>query len=250
MPNLVNFSNSYNKKLYDALIKLFDGWGKDVSEPENLAMLIAHQSALETEIRQKKIHQGSNVTKRKGSVDLYLAALRKARMQWLKMENDDQISLSRCIKRMDEGHEIMEVLEPDQIHTGYKPKDSMATWRAHTLSKHMFWGIDTEMLDLLIGAAQIWLKEDSPKQHEKIDPTLYAVIYMGGHCENHNISAAPSESSRFTKIVSTYFDFTEFPSKKNKERLYFKDLINKANDIRKRDYADHFLPFDKSWFEQ
>ncbi|MEB0123975.1 hypothetical protein QN391_25325 [Pseudomonas sp. CCI1.2] len=250
MPNVVEYVDSYNEKLYEVLLKLFASW-KYVPQPANLARMIAHQSSLETQIRQKKIHRGLNVTERTTTTKRYLASLYKARKLWGEMENDDQISLSRCLKELTDGHEIMDVLEIDQIYRGFKPHDGIAEWRKPALNKHRSWGIDMEMLDVLIGAAEHWLNTKSPISHEKIDPTLYAVIYMCGNCENHNIKASSAANSHFTEIVSTYFKYTDFlESHKSADemKMYqenFKDIIEKANLVWKRDYPNVFIQYEE-----
>jgi len=250
MPNIVDLSESYNQRLYEELLKLFISWG-NVPQPEDLAWVIAHQSSLETEVRRQSIHRGLNVTERISTAQRYLASLHKARKLWTEMENDDQCSLSQCVDELTSGHEILDVLEPDQILSGYKPHESIAEWRKPALNKHRHWGIDTEMLDLLIGAAQHWLDNKSPSSHEKIDPTTYAVIYMCGNCENHNIRASSSETSRFTKVVSAYFEHTNFlddhekPERRKNLRKDFKDIIEKANFVWKRDYPNEFVQYEE-----
>lgn len=250
MPKTVEYSDEYNLALYDALLKLFVSWG-NVPQPEDLAWVIAHQSSLETEVRRQNIHRGLNVTERIATAQRYLASLHKARKLWTEMENDDQCSLSQCVDELTSGHEILDVLELEQLHSGYKPNESNAEWRKPALNKHKHWGIDTEMLDLLIGAAQHWIKNKSPSPHEKIDPTTYAVIYMCGNCENHNIKASSSDTSRFTKIVSAYFEHTNFldshekPEKRKSLRKDFKDIIEKANLVWKRDYPNDFIQYEE-----
>lgn len=250
MPNAVEYSDEYNIELYAVLLKLFLSWG-NVPQPEDLAWVIAHQSSLETEVRRQKIHRGLNVTERMSTVKRYLASLHKARSLWMEMENNDQSSLSKCVEELTSGHEIMDVLEYDQILSGYKPHEAIAEWRKPALKKHRSWRIDTEMLDLLIGAAEYWMENKSPVAHEKIDPTLYAVIYMCGNCEIHNIKASSSSTSRFTKIVSAYFTHTNFldeheeKNKRKSSREDFKDIIEKANFVWKRDYPNHFIQYDE-----
>ena len=248
MPNSTNVSRTYNKTLYKNLIQLFESWG-DVKSPEILAKNISHQSELERAIRNKKIHKTLSVTDRVEAVTTYLEALRKARKIWSKMENNDQIELSNCIHDLNTGHAIMNVLEQHQTLTSYKSSEDMAEWRKPVLNNHMSWGMDTEMLDLLIGSAQEWLDNKKPKPYEKINPTLYSVIYICGHCENHNIEIKHSESGRIAKILEQYFNLTDCPRQskdKSKEsaKITFKDLIIKANIIRARDYSDHFTPFE------
>lgn len=255
MPNIVKYSDDYNEQLYEVLLKLFKAWG-NIPQPEDLAWVIAHQSNLETEVRKQKIHRGLNATERMTTAKRYLASLHKARNLWMEMENDDQSSLSQCVEELTEGHEIMDVLEFEQIHSGYKPHEAIAEWRKPALNKHRSWGIDTEMLDLLIGAAEYWIENKSPVAHEKIDPTLYAVIYMCGNCENHNIKASSSDTSRFTKVVSAYFNHTNFlddhkeEDKRKKNKKDFKDIIDKANYVWKRDYPNHFIQYEEPTYPE
>lgn len=255
MPNSVRYSDQYNKKLYDSLLKLFQSWG-NIPQPEDLAWVIAHQSSLETEVRRQKIHRGLNVTERMTTAKRYLASLHKARDMWSEMENDDQSSLSQCVEELTNGHDIMDVLELEQILSGYGPHQAIAEWRKPALNKHRSWGLDTEMLDLLIGAAKYWMENKTPVAHEKIDPTLYAVIYMCGNCENHNIIASSSDTGRFTKVVSAYFQHTNFlddheePEKRKNSRKDFKDIIEKANVVWKRDYPNDFIQFEEPDFPE
>ncbi|HEK2502990.1 hypothetical protein CJT82_19180 [Pseudomonas aeruginosa] len=134
------------------------------------------------DIRHAKLNRGLSALERKDTVQRYLESLSKARKIWLEMENDDQINLSSCLTEIDSGHlitEDTEVAKPRLLWASFKPAESMAEWRKEALSKHQFWGADTEMLDLLIGAAQGWLEKDTPKPYSKIDPTLYTVIRLG-----------------------------------------------------------------------
>ncbi|AWY43774.1 hypothetical protein DKY63_29190 [Pseudomonas putida] len=248
MPNSVEITRIYNKTLYEALLKLFTAWG-DIPQPEDLAWVIAHQSAIETEARRKKLIRGLNVTERIDTARRYLESLRKARKLWHSMENEDQISLSKCVDGLTSGHGILDVPEYDQINLAYLFDDSVAEWRKPVLNQHAYWSVDTEMIDLLIGAAQDWLENKAPVAHEKIDPTLDAVIYMCGNCNNHNIIPSASDTSRFTKVVSAYFEHTDFldadqPEEKRKNfRKEFKDVIKKANAVWARDYPNTFMHF-------
>lgn len=228
---------------------MFSTWA-DVSEPEDLAWLIAHQSGLETEVRRQEIHRGLNATERISTIKRYLAALQKARVLWNSMENTDQRALWQCIAEVPAGHEIKDVLELDQWLRGFNSDYPIAEWRKPTLIKHRSWRMDTEMLDILIGAAHLWLVDKSPKRHEKIDPTLYAIIYICGNCANHNINISSAETSRFTQIVATYFHHTNFldnakpEDHRKSQRKDFKDIIEKAKTIWQKEYADYFKPFD------
>lgn len=165
------------------------------------------------------------------------------------MENDDQRSLAKCITDVADGHEIMDVLNLEQTLIGYKPNKSIAEWRKAALNKHRSWRLDTEMLDLLIGAALHWLEHRSPRSHEKIDPTLYAIIYICGNCENYNIKVSSAENSRFSKIIHAYYVHTDFLDTEKKEskrknlRTDFKDVIEKAKKIWERDYQGYFTQY-------
>ncbi len=242
MPTLIRFSRKHNPPLYQRLVTLFRGW-EEVSNPDELAMMIAHQSALEMDIREAKLNRGHSALERKIAVQRYLDALSKARKIWLEMENDDQIDLSDCMTEIGPGYALTEVADARLLMTSFSPTEDMAEWRKSALAKHQMWGPDTEMLDLLIGAAQLWLKEEAPKPYTKIDPRLYAVIYMGGVCKASGIDPSPAESSRFTEIVQAYFQHTDSSDATKldeEERTSFKDLIRKANEIRERDYSDQF----------
>lgn len=71
MPRSVDFSFDHNEKLYKALLALFAEWEILPAAAESLAMMIAHQSALETEVRRKEIHRGLN-TERAATARRYL----------------------------------------------------------------------------------------------------------------------------------------------------------------------------------
>lgn len=245
MPTLTKLTRKYNAALYESLMTLFMDW-KDITAPDELATWIAHESALEMDIHHAKLNRGLSALERKDTVQRYLESLSKARKIWLEMENNDQISLSGCLTEIDSGHlitEDAEVAKPRLLWASFKPAEGIAEWRREALSKHQFWGADTEMLDLLIGAAQAWLQKDSPKPYSKIDPTLYAVIRLGELCQRAGIEPSPASSSRFTQIVQSYFQHTFTGSKadpENLRRTSFKDLIRKANELRVTDYKDYF----------
>lgn len=242
MPSLINFSRKHNLPLFERLKSLFQKW-EDVSDPEQLAWLIAHQSALEMDIRSASLNRGHSAKERKGNVQRYLDTLLKARDIWLEMENDDQRALAGCFRKIDTGHLVTEVVGIELMLRSFQPTEDMAEWRKPALNKHQSWGPDTEMLDLLIGAAQLWQQEKAPRSHSKIDPTLYAVVYMSGICEQAGIETSPTPSSRFTEVVQAYFQHTftgNVDDPGNKERTSFKDLIHKAMELRKTDYKDHF----------
>lgn len=239
MPTLIRLSRKYNAPLYQRLAALLGGW-EEVSAPDQLAMMIAHQSALEIDIRNAKLNREQSALERKSTVKRYLDALSKARKIWLEMENEDQISLSSCMREIGPGHMITDIANADLLMTSFSPTEDMAEWRKGALAKHQFWGPDTEMLDLLIGTAQLWLEEEAPKPYTKIDPRLYAVIYMAEACKYSGIDPSPAESSRFTEIVQAYFQHTDLgdAAKPEEERTSFKDLIRKANEIREQDTSN------------
>ncbi|WP_028630258.1 hypothetical protein [Metapseudomonas resinovorans] len=82
MPTLVRLSRKHNTALYQRLAALFGGW-REVGNPDQLAMMIAHQSALETDIRNAKLNREQSALERKSAVQRYLDALSKARKIWL-----------------------------------------------------------------------------------------------------------------------------------------------------------------------
>ena len=253
MPRLIKYKDvKINRALYKALASLFQGWGgigersnenaEHGKKPENtLAHLIAHQSALEENIRAEGLNRSQTSAERKTTVERYLKALSNARKIWMEMENDDQRSLSKSMSEIESGHAIVDVLGFKPFITSFSPTENIAPWRkkAITQNKHEFWGLDTEMLDLLIGGAQRWVNTKAPESHSKIDPTLYAVIYMGGQCQRFGLEPSPATSSQFTQVVDTYFRHTNTGSD-NSNRTSYKDLIQKANKIRERDYNDFF----------
>ncbi|TBV11343.1 hypothetical protein [Stutzerimonas kirkiae] len=263
MPRLIKHKDvQINRPLYEALASLFRSWGgigelpndsddngKRRKKPVNeLAKLIAHQSALEERIRAGGLNRSQSSGERKTLVERYLKALTNARKIWMEMENDDQRSLSQSLSEIDSGHAIVDVLGLEPFLTSFKPTKDVAQWRQKALKqhKHESWGLDTEMLDLLIGAAQQWITEKAPESHSKIDPTLYAVIYMGEQCQTFGLEPSPAPSSQFTQVVDAYFKHTN-TGRDSSDRTNFKDLIQKANSIRERSPEAHLIP-DESWF--
>lgn len=199
-----------------------------------LALSIAHESHLARRIEDEKLNQGKSSAKRKSDVSRYLETLQKARRLWASMENDDQKSLSQCMEdlklQQSSGHEILETMEYDVILKSYKQDYKIASWRTAELSKHDNWGMDTEMLDLLITNANHWLEHKAPVAQERLDPVLYAVMYMAEECENMGINPSYADNSNFTKIVTMYLNFT-YPERENP--MYPRDTILKANELLK-----------------
>ena len=247
MPSLIQLTRKHNLPLFERLKSLFQKW-EDVSDPEQLAWFIAHESALEMDIRSARLNRGHSAKERKDNVQRYVDALLKARNICLEIENDDQRALTGCFRKIDAGHLVTEVAGIELMMTSFRPTEDMAEWRKPALNKHQSWGPDTEMLDLLIGAAQLWQQDKAPRSYSKIDPTLYAVVYMIGVCEQAGVETSSAPSSRFTEVVQAYFQHTftgDVDDPENKDRSSFKDLILKAMELRKTDYKDHFEHFEE-----
>ena len=176
------------------------------SPASTLALSIAHESHLARRIEDEKLNQRKSSAKRKNDVSRYLETLEKARRLWASMENDDQKSLSQCMEdlklKQNPGHEILETMEYEAIINSYKQDYQIASWRTSELSRHDSWGVDTEMLDLLITNANHWLEHKAPVAQERLDPVLYAVMHMVEECENMGINTSYADNSNFTKIVT------------------------------------------------
>lgn len=272
MPRTVEYDGGYNAPLFKALLHLISTWPElseegdtsrsrltkvadglawspqasaSATRSEQLAYLIAHQSLLATRIETTAVNQGKNATDRKKDVSRLVSTLRKARKIWAQMENDDQKSLSGCLEDLklspEAGHEFLEGLPYDVVLRGFEPSYPIATWRREELSKHQSWGLDVEMLDLLITNADAWLKTKAPPSQHRHDPVLYAVQYIASACEAFGIKASASDNSRFTKIITLYFNYT-YPDRQN--AMFPRDMINKANQLRKADPYDSLEPPD------
>lgn len=266
MPSLINLKDvTVNQRLYDVLESLFRSWGgigEQGNDPDayipkalkgyknQLAVLIAHQSTLEELIRAKHLNKSQTSSERNELGERYLSTLKKARAIWMEMENDDQRALAKCMSEIDTGHAIVDEIGLEPLLTSFRMTPDIAPWRATALQrrKHDSWRLDTEMLDLLIGAAQAWIEHKAPEKSEKIDPTLYAVMYMAEQCQAFGIEPSPTPSSRFTQIVDCYFKNTNV-GYDTRGRSSYKDLIIKANLARENDHESH-LAADPSWFER
>ncbi|WP_137889244.1 hypothetical protein [Pseudomonas sp. 2FE] len=265
MPRLINHKDvTVNRRLYDALASLFHNWGgigesdcEDTQYTPNvlrgyknqLAALIAHQSTLEELIRAEQLNKSHASRERNELGERYLNALTKARDVWMDMENDDQRALTKCMSEIDSGHAIIDGIGLEPLLTSFRLTQDIAPWRATALKrrKHDRWGLDTEMLDLLISAAQKWIEHEAPEKSAKIDPTLYAVMYMAEQCQAYGIEPSPTPSSRFTEVVDTYFKHTKI-GRDTSERTSYKDIITKANLSREKS-QEPCATADPSWFE-
>src|SRR5690606_8652287 len=144
---------------------------------------------LEERIRAERLNRSLASGERHELGERYLNALKKARDIWMGMENDDQRALTKCMAEIDSGHAIVDKIGLEPLLTSFALTQDIAPWRAKALRqrKHERWGMDTEMLDLLISAAQRWIEYEAPEKSAKIDPTLYAVMYMAEHCRAYGI---------------------------------------------------------------
>lgn len=264
MPSLTNLKDvTVNQRLYDILESLFRSWGgigeqgkdSDAYIPKalkgyknQLAALIAHQSTLEELIRAKQLNKSHTSSERNELGERYLSTLKKARAIWMEMENDDQRALAKCMSEIDSGHAIVDEIGLEPLLTSFRVTPDIAPWRATALQrrKHDSWRLDTEMLDLLIGAAQAWIEHKAPEKSEKIDPTLYAVMYIAEQCQAYGIEPSPTPSSRFTEVVTAYFGYTNI-GRDTRDRTSYKDIIQKAIRTLEKDPERH-LTADPSWF--
>jgi len=263
MPSLIKSKDvTVNRPLYDALESLFHSWG-GIGEQDNthtdipkalkgyknqLAALIAHQSTLEELIRANQLNKSHASGERIELGERYLSTLKKARSIWMQMENDDQHSLAKCMSEIDSGHAIVDKIGLEPLLTPFRMTPDIAPWRAKELKKHKHdsWRLDTEMLDLLISAAQAWIEHKAPEKSEKIDPTLYAVMYMAEQCQAYGIEPSPTPSSRFTEVVTAYFGHTNI-GRDTSKRSDYRDIITKAIRTLEKDPERHLTP-DPSWF--
>ncbi|SFI61578.1 hypothetical protein SAMN05216206_2552 [Pseudomonas guineae] len=265
MPRLINHKNvTVNHILYEDLAELFHNWGGiGEGEPNDtgytpkvligyknqLAALIAHQSTLDEQIRAEQLNKFLPSRERNELGERYLNALKKARDIWMEMENDDQHALTKCMSEIDSGHAIIDEIGLEPLLTSFRLTQDIAPWRSAALRqrKHERWGLDTEMLDLLVGAAQRWIEFEAPEKSAKIDPTLYAVMYIAEQCQTYGIDPSPTTTSRFTEIVDTYFRHTKVGGDTS-ERSSYTDIIRKANLSLKKS-PNPCLTADPSWFE-
>lgn len=251
MPRSVEFNkNSYNQTLYEDLLRLVQSWPEvQPQQAELIAINAAHQSDLAQKIRAGGLNQEKDAGKRKRDVTRFRDALLKARDIWSEMENDDQKKLSSCLEDLknssNPGHELVEDTTYEQFLKIYGNTYPIAEWRKKELSQHRNWGLDIEMLDLLIGNAELWLRTKAPKPQERHDPRLYAVKFLADVCEQNGIPASHAEKSKFTKIVTMYLNHT-YPGDKNSS--YPIGMIQKANELRASEPDDFFAPGDDDLF--
>ncbi|MAG66525.1 MAG: hypothetical protein CMK74_11740 [Pseudomonadales bacterium] len=248
MPKYILHSSSYNNTLYVDLLRLLKSWpdvfnnGEKGQRAEELALDIARQSYVAMEIEKQKISRGSNATERKKAVTRILNGLKKVRTIWSTLENEDQKSLASCmeyIKLMEKpGHQLIENISYEQILTIYNNDYPISAWRKEELSRHRSWGIDIEMLDLLITNTEMWLSKKAPAAQQRLDPAQYAVRYLASACEAYGLKASHSDNSRFMRVVTMYLNYT-YPDRKNS--LVPRDMIKNANSLRRADPLESYF---------
>lgn len=137
------------------------------------------------------------------SVEKYLKALRAARLAYLEIPNQLQGAMTTFLPYT--GSSLL----PDEVLKGLfvriygdSSRAGLPAWRLDGLESHDYWGLDLEMLDLLIAAAAKMIDECGCDPYTRARPDFYLAKWVTDVCVSFGIKKSAAESSQLYRIVS------------------------------------------------
>lgn len=225
MPTDHYFPLDFDQNLYTRLKALFDKWELDEPSFDVVAKLMASQRLSQDQLESAGLDVVIPPRERKHRAHEYLKHLHLARNAWLSMAQEDRESMAVTIFEEMPGHEITTLLNVEHRHAGYAFNEAIADWRKEGL-KDLRWKIDTEMLDLLIGMAMLWISNRAPAAYTRVTADQESVNYLAMVWSDEKQNVSPSVNSRFTQLLREYF-YKEGQSETQLMRDY-RDMIKKA----------------------